>query len=284
MKNFDSDSIRVPTASNKKIIYVFLFLTIVLLAAVIALGTLLGFEKSNKSETSSQTETKICTTKACIKAAHGMLQNMNQSADPCEDFNEFACGNFIRTQRIPEDSTNYGSFSILRNTLSNVVSELLEETTSEKDIESTKNAKILYQSCLDEARIEQSGEANFLNFIQSEFGDWPALNPLFNDLTFNPMESLVKFRMYGFRQVVDVRVEINPKNSSQYVLKARQPTWFLNKDYYNASIPQSVKVIDAYKKYAKTFLTYLNKDKEITDEVINKMYEIEKSFGVVSIR
>jgi neprilysin len=282
MKNLDTDSTRVPISSNKKLIFIFLSVTIVLLAAVIVLGTLLGFEKSNKTETSSQTETKICTTKACIKAAHSMLENMNQSADPCEDFNQFACGNFIRTQRIPDDSTNYGSFTILRNTLSNAVSELLEEPISSKDIKSTSNAKILYQSCIDETQVELTGEANFLNFIQSEFGDWPALNGKFNEATFDPMDTLVKFRLYGFRQVVDVRVEVNPKNSSQYVLKARQPTWFLNKDYYNSSIEQSVKVINAYKKYAKTFLTYMNNDKEVGDAIVDGMYDIEKSLGVVS--
>ncbi len=48
-------------------------------------------------------EASICQTEACIATSAGLLAVMNRSADPCEDFNQFACGKFIATARIPDD-------------------------------------------------------------------------------------------------------------------------------------------------------------------------------------
>lgn len=215
-----------------------------------------------------------------------MLQNMNTSVNPCDDFFQFSCGSFVKNQRIPEDQSSQTLFGILRRTLTNGVSELLEEPITNADITSTANAKRLYRSCLNEAQVELTGEQSFLQFIQDQFGEWPALSAIYNPqsvhLAFDPLATLIKFRLYGFRQLVDVRIEVNPKNSSLYILKARQPTWFLNKDYYNTSIANSVRVIEAYKRYAKAFLTYMNKNIPVADSVIDGMYKIEAELGVVS--
>ncbi|CAG5114632.1 unnamed protein product, partial [Candidula unifasciata] len=44
---------------------------------------------------------QICDTKECNLTAAHLIKNMNTSADPCEDFNEFACGRFIKESKFP---------------------------------------------------------------------------------------------------------------------------------------------------------------------------------------
>ena len=47
-------------------------------------------------------------------ASHRLYATMNTSADPCDDFEEFACGRFQRDFQIPEDKGKwYTSFSPL---------------------------------------------------------------------------------------------------------------------------------------------------------------------------
>ena len=38
---------------------------------------------------------RICLTKDCVGASHRLFKQMDLTADPCQDFNQFSCGNFI---------------------------------------------------------------------------------------------------------------------------------------------------------------------------------------------
>ena len=50
--------------------------------------------------------------------ANSIIRNMDETVDPCEDFFEFSCGNFLKTQRIQDDQNRISEFSILRDTAS----------------------------------------------------------------------------------------------------------------------------------------------------------------------
>ena len=41
---------------------------------------------------------QVCTNSTCIEASHRMFENMDTSADPCDDFFQFACGRFVRNK------------------------------------------------------------------------------------------------------------------------------------------------------------------------------------------
>lgn len=67
---------------------------IALLAMVIALGVVLGVERSR-----SRGE-DVCLTDGCIQLSAQIAASLNQSIDPCENFYEFSCGNWIRNNVI----------------------------------------------------------------------------------------------------------------------------------------------------------------------------------------
>jgi len=46
-------------------------------------------------------------------AAASLLLAMNQSADPCQDFFQFACGTWNKKHLIPEDRSSISTFEVL---------------------------------------------------------------------------------------------------------------------------------------------------------------------------
>ena len=53
----------------------------------------------------------VCLSKDCIAASHHLFRQMDLTADPCQDFNQYSCGTFIKEKPIPDDKTNYNAFS-----------------------------------------------------------------------------------------------------------------------------------------------------------------------------
>lgn len=62
--------------------------------------------------------------------AEVMLQYMDRSVDPCDDFYQYSCGNWEKLNPIPKDKAAYDTFEILRESLDDVIEELLTSIDS----------------------------------------------------------------------------------------------------------------------------------------------------------
>ncbi len=90
-------------------------------------------------------------TRAELRSAQGrtMARYMDWSADPCDDFYQFACGNWDRHNRIPDDAAGFDTFEKLRDQLHLALRQLLQEPNVDGDSSAVVKARDLYASCMN---------------------------------------------------------------------------------------------------------------------------------------
>jgi len=85
--------------------------------------------------------------------------NLDRSCKPCDDFNQFAMGGWMKNHPIPAEYPNWGSFTMLADRNQTMLRGILEDAAKAGAAAGSNQQKIgdFYTSCMDTAAIEAAG-------------------------------------------------------------------------------------------------------------------------------
>lgn len=90
-----------------------------------------------------------CSTLSCVHASATMITKINYDVDPCEDFYEYACGEFKAEQHTPDEKSSVDTLALMSDKLIEFLLTLLEQPSSDDSSKLHVLARKFYNSCMN---------------------------------------------------------------------------------------------------------------------------------------
>ncbi len=166
------------------------------------------------------------------------LSAIDKTADPCTDFYQYACGNWVKANPIPNDKTSMSRFSELADYNNYLLYKDLKAAAEAPKTPLQKKYGDYFASCMDTERINALGAKP----LQPELDSIAAIKDPKELAAFNAKQD-----RRGGGAFFSVGVTQDQKDSSQQVLATGQGGLTLpDRDYYLNESPRFTKLREDY--------------------------------------
>ncbi|XP_062574044.1 neprilysin-1-like [Saccostrea cucullata] len=220
------------------------------------------------------TTREVCNSPECVRAASSLIDSIDTSVEPCNDFFQYACGLYRKKQVIPEDKSITGVFYQVDDSVDIILKYLLEKDNGDQDIESVKKAKTLYKSCVDLESLEKDNLTSARKLIQ-DLGGWPVTEENWDMNTFDLTKLLTMMRLYtNSPPLMDMYVYDDSKNPTKNILYIDQPALGLpDRDYFLKG--RDDHKLKAYETYATKMAVIFGADPTTAENDMKEIVDFE---------
>jgi len=200
------------------------------------------------------------------------VDNIDQSVDPCSDFYQYACGNWIKRTEIPADQSSWLSFIELDERNQYTMRDILEKagTGSQRDA-ITQKIGDFYGSCMDEPAAEARGSAPLKPELEriARAGDKPAL-----------IEALAQLHLRGTRGLFAFYSQPDLHDAGQVIAYLDQGGLTLpDRNYYIKDDPKMAEMRQHLVEYATQLFTMNGQSPETAGESAKTVLRIETALA-----
>ncbi|HVP43736.1 MAG TPA: M13 family metallopeptidase [Terriglobales bacterium] len=185
---------------------------------------------------------------AATKAHSFDLDAIDKAADPCVDFYQYACGNWMKLHPIPPEYPSWGNFSVLHDRNQEILRQILEEAAKPDPKRSAVSQKIgdYYSSCMDERSADAAGARP----IEAELKRIAAMKDKKDIATeLVHLHLIDNNALFGFGSTIDY------KDARQQIAAVDQAGLSLpDRDYYLKEDPKSKDIRDKYVAHVQKML------------------------------
>ncbi|KAF8931455.1 Endothelin-converting enzyme 1 [Haplosporangium gracile] len=219
-----------------------------LMAIVITLGVAQAVLIDNPGNNTSPSSNKvICTTPQCVLTAYSILNDMDPTADPCQDFSRFTCGEFMERQKIPAGGEYINALWILHYSNEDIIRSIVDPKlgrspeTDPDDVAAQNNIRKmqdLFLSCMDIDTVLQAGRKPLVDQIKTIIHSLPSSESPANKNALSKTLALIVKYGFEFPGFIDLRVGVHETNRSVNVLNVNEGGLGLKSadDYMNAEV------------------------------------------------
>src|SRR5277367_2607681 len=185
------------------------------------------------------------------KASDSILDTIDKSLDPCNDFYQYSCGTWLKNTEIPGDQSRWGSFSELAERNRAILRGILEKASADKPGRDAIDQKIgdFYDACMDEKAVDAKGAVPLKPELEriSAVKDKAAL-----------LEVIAHDHLMGANTLFDFGSDADLHNASMDIAYIDQSGLTLpDRDYYLKDDPHNLELRKSLVDYA-TALFKLN--------------------------
>uniref|UniRef100_A0A9J7XSE5 Neprilysin n=2 Tax=Cyprinus carpio TaxID=7962 RepID=A0A9J7XSE5_CYPCA len=210
--------------------------------------------------------------------ASRLIENMDPTVNPCDNFYQYACGGWLKKNIIPETSSRYSTFDILRDELEVVLKGVLEREKSGSSSSLTK-AKVLYRSCTNESLIERRDGTPLLTMLPDVF-EWPIATDDWDTnygMNWRAEDVIAKLNeKYGKQVLISFFIGTDDRDSNAHIIHFDQPVLGLSsRDYYVCTGPYEEACV-TYENFMTDLAKLIRTDRDLEVNDTNIRQEVAR--------